>query len=389
MLTPENETLSCRDMDPKINQEIKDHKDSDEKFNAEELISRLYPSIVRVFDVYEIQNSGEALYFYGTPIIDSENVEGELWAPFHQFGFRCILKHELGEYFLLVTPEKKAKEETWINLVLFIVTFFTTMICGAWMFGVNLGNEPMQLFRGLPFSLAIMAILGSHEMAHYIMARHHGMEASLPYFIPFPAFIGTMGAIIRYKGSVPSRKALFDVGIAGPLAGLLMSVAVTFVGFNLKLPAVQPLQDSLMFDLGLPPLFVFIQTLVGATGENLHPVAFAGWIGMLVTLLNLLPAGQLDGGHILRAMLGKRAERVSFLMPRILLLVGLYVIYWLKEDGLIWIFWALFLWAFASIGHPSPLHDKVELDRKRILLGIVMFILGLLCFTLIPFKSMV
>jgi membrane-associated protease RseP (regulator of RpoE activity) len=376
-------------MNPKINQERKDHKDSDEKFNAEELISRLYPSIVRVFDVYEIQNSGEALYFYGTPIIDSENVDGELWAPFHKFGFRSILKHELGEYFLLVTPEKKAKEKTWINLVLFIATFFTTMICGAWMFGVDLGNEPMQLFRGLPFTLAIMAILGSHEMAHYIMARYHGMEASLPYFIPFPAFIGTMGAIIRYKGPVPSRKALFDVGIAGPMAGLLMSVAVTFVGFNLKLPAVEPLQDSLMFDLGLPPLFVFIQNLVGATGENLHPVAFAGWIGMLVTLLNLLPAGQLDGGHILRAMLGKKAERISFLMPRILFLVGLYVIYWLKEDGLIWIFWALFLWAFASIGHPSPLHDKVELDRKRILLGIVMFILGLLCFTLIPFKSMI
>jgi membrane-associated protease RseP (regulator of RpoE activity) len=373
-----------------MNQERKNHKKGNEKFNAEETISRLYPSIVRVFDVYEVQNSGEVLYFYGTPIIDAENVEGELWAPFHQFEFGCTLKYELGEYVLLVAPEKKTKEKTWINLVLFIVTFFTTMLCGAWMVGVDLINEPLQLFRGLPFTLAMMAVLGSHEMAHYIMARYHGMEVSLPYFIPFPAFIGTMGAAILYKGPVPSRKALFDVGIAGPLVGLLMSIAVTFIGFNLEAPAVKSLPGSLMFDLGhlgLPPLFVFIQNLVGATGGKLHPVAFAGWVGMFVTLLNLLPAGQLDGGHILRAMLGKKAEKVSFLVPRILFILGVYVIYWLKEDGFIWIFWALLLWALAAAGHQSPLHDTVELDRKRILIGIIMFILGLLCFTLIPFKT--
>ncbi|RXA21335.1 site-2 protease family protein [Methanosarcina sp. MSH10X1] len=362
------------------------HKKGKGKFNAEETVSRLYPFIVRVFDVYEIQNSGEGLYFFGTPRTDAENLIGELWEPLQQFGFGCTLKYELGEYVLLVFPEKKAKEKTWLNLVLFIATFFTTMICGAWMFGVNLEEEPLQLFRGLSFTLAIMAVLGSHEMAHYAMARYHGMKASLPYFIPFPTFIGTMGAVIRYKGPVPSRKALFDVGIAGPLVGLLMSVAVTIVGLNLEMPAVNPLPDSMMFDLGLPPLFVFIQKIVGTTGNNLHPVAFAGWVGMFVTLLNLLPAGQLDGGHILRAMLGKKAEKISFLMPRILFLIGVYVIYWLKEDGVIWIFWALLLWVFAAAGHPSPLHDKIELDKKRILLGIITFILGFLCFTLIPFK---
>ncbi len=381
---PENEILNCKDGKPKMNRE--NHTKNHEKLNAEEMVSRLYPFIVRVFDVYEVQNSGEALYFYGTPKTDAENVRGELWAPLQQFGFGCALKYELGEHILLIYPEKKAKGKTWINLVLFIATFFTTMICGAWMFGVDIKNAPLQLFRGLPFTLAIMAVLGSHEMAHYAMARYHGMKVSLPYFIPFPTFIGTMGAVIRYNGPVPSRKALFDVGIAGPLVGLIMSIAVTFIGLSLEVPAAKSLPNSLMFDLGLPPLFVFIQNLVGATGSNLHPVAFAGWVGMFVTLLNLLPAGQLDGGHILRAMLGKKAEKVSFLMPRILFLIGLYVIYWLKEDGVIWIFWALLLWIFAAAGHPSPLHDKVKLDRKRILLGIITFILGLLCFTLIPFN---
>lgn len=257
------------------------------------------------------------------------------------------------------------------------------------MFGLDLRNEPLQFFRGLPFTLAMMAILGSHEMAHYIMARYYGMDASLPYFIPFPVFIGTMGAVIRYKGPVPNRKALFDMGIAGPLVGLLVSIAVTFIGFNLEVPPVNPLPGSMMFDLGVPSLFIFIQNIVGAAEGNLHPVAFAGWVGMFVTLLNLLPVGQLDGGHVLRAMLGKKAEKVYFLMPCILFLLGLYVIYWLKENGFIWIIWALLLWALAAVRHPSPLQDKVELDRKRILIGIIMFIFGFLCFTLIPFKTVV
>ena len=155
------------------------------------------------------------------------------------------------------------------------------------------------------------------------------------------------------------------------------------------MPAVKPLDNSTIFDLGMPPLFAFIQYLVGTTEGNLHPVAFAGWVGMFITLLNLLPTGQLDGGHILRAMLGKKAENISFLMPRLLFLLGLYVIIWLREDGFVWIFWALLLWALAAAGHPSPLQDKIELDKRRILIGIIMFILGLLCFTLIPFKTVV
>ena len=167
MHKPENETLSCRNMNLKVNQEGINYKNSDNKLNAEKSISLLYPSIIRVFEVYEIQKYGEVLYFYGIPKIDTTNIEGELWAQFYHFGFRCNLKYELGEYFLLAAPEEKTTENIWIILVLFIATFFTTMICGAWLFGVDPLNEPLQLFKGLPFTLAIMAVLGSHEMAHY------------------------------------------------------------------------------------------------------------------------------------------------------------------------------------------------------------------------------
>jgi len=366
-----------------------DQRTGDDKSETEEMISRIYPFIIRVFNVYEIQKSGEIYYFFGTPKKDAENVMGELWTPLEQRGLGGTLKYELGEHVLIVAPVKRTKEKVWVNLVLFIATVFTTMICGAWMFGVDLWSDPLQVFQGLPFTFAIMAVLGSHEMAHYAMARYHGMKTSLPYFIPFPTFIGTMGAVIRYKGPIPNRKVLFDVGIAGPLVGLFVSIAVTIIGLNLNAPTAKPLPDSLMFELGFPPLFVMIQKLVGVTGSNLHPVAFAGWVGMFVTLLNLLPSGQLDGGHVLRAMLGKKADWVSTMMPRILFLIGFYVVYWLKGDGFIWIFWALFLWAFAAAGHPSPLQDKVKLDRKRILIGIITFILGFLCFTLIPFKPII
>ncbi len=213
-------------MNPKINQEKKNHKKGNEKLDVEGTISRLYPFIARVFDVYEIQNSGDALYFYGTPKIGAENVEGELWLPFHQFGFRCTLKYELGEHFLLVAPEKKEKERIWINLVLFIATFFTTMICGAGMFGVDLGNEPLQLFRGLPFTLAIMAILGSHEMAHYINGQvpWDGGIPSLLY--PDPHFYRHYGSSNSLQRTCPQPKSPFrcrDCRASGRVTGVYCS----------------------------------------------------------------------------------------------------------------------------------------------------------------------
>ena len=357
-----------------------------ETFNAEERVSRIYPFIRTVFDVYEIQNVGEVLYFYGTPKKNAEHIIRTLWYPFKSLGLEFTLKYELGEHVLTVSSAKEVKEKTWLNFVLLGTTIFTTMLSGALMFGVDLASEPLQVFRGLPFTLAIMAVLGSHEMAHYVAARYHGMKTSLPYFIPFPAFIGTLGAIIKYRGPIPSRKALFDVGVSGPLVGLLVSIVVTVIGLSLKAPQVSQQPNTMLLDIGLPPLFLFIQKLMGATGEGLHPIAFAGWVGMFVTFLNLLPAGQLDGGHVLRAMLGKKSTQISILIPQFLLLVGIYVNYWMNENGMLWIFWAFFLWIFVAVGHPAPLQDDLGLDRKRFFVGILTFVLGMLCFTLVPFK---
>jgi len=353
---------------------------------SDEILEELYHHVESVFGIYEVAYENGMLLFFGTPKTEIKTIYQQLWVPFADRGYQLTLKYELGEYILIAAPAVEERERVWINIVLAVATVFTTMLAGATMFGADVINDPSQFVQGLPFTIAIMTVLGSHEMGHYIAARVHGMRTSLPYFIPFPTLIGTMGAIIKHRGPIPNRKVLFDVGVAGPLVGLVASVLVTVVG--LSLPPVAPPPGSSMIELQLPPLFLLIVELVGAAGETIHPVAFAGWVGMLVTLLNLLPAGQLDGGHILRAMIGERAKYVASMMPFVLLTLGIYVFYIMKLNGFIWIFWAMFLSFFAAAGHPVPLDDDMELDEKRIVIGIVTFVLGLLCFTMVPFTIM-
>jgi membrane-associated protease RseP (regulator of RpoE activity) len=194
-----------------------------------------------------------------------------------------------------------------------------------------------------------------------------------------------MGAIIRHRGPIPDRKALFDVGAAGPLAGLAASIIVTIIG--LSLPVEPPPPEAEGFRIGIPPLFGFLIELIQPDSPYIHPVAFAGWIGMFLTFLNLLPAGQLDGGHVARSMLGKYHEAVSQSIPLILMMLGTFLIFVLRVNGGIWIFWGFFTMIFASGGHPPPLDDERKLDMERIWLGILTFALGIACATPVPFSE--
>ncbi|MEA1984952.1 MAG: site-2 protease family protein [Euryarchaeota archaeon] len=339
-----------------------------------------------VFRAYEMGYQDGSFFFYGTPLVELEAIHRALATSFAARGYHLVIRSELGEDVLGVIPIVQKPERVWINVVLAMATVFTTMSAGAMMFGVDIFSHPSQIIRGLPFTLAIMAVLGSHEMGHYLMARKHGMRTSLPYFIPFPSIIGTMGAVIKHRGLIPDRRSLFDVAVAGPLVGLVVSIIVTVIGLTLP-PVEYPVhQSTFMLDLQVPLLFSFLAGLVGAEGEMLHPVAFAGWVGMFITMLNLLPSGQLDGGHAMRAMLGKRARHVSSFMPLFLACLAVYVTYVLDENGTIWLFWSFFLFLFAAAGHPRPLNDEDRLDRGRMALGILTFVLGLLCFTLVPFR---
>jgi membrane-associated protease RseP (regulator of RpoE activity) len=348
---------------------------------VEELAEKISP----VFSIYEIQQAGDTIYFFGVPRDDGKVINRKLWTIFTEKGYQHSIKYELGEYTLIASPFKVAGKRIWINVVLALATFLTTMMMGSFLFGADPISNPSDVLKGIPFTIAIMTVLGSHEAGHYIVARKHGMQTSLPYFIPFPSLIGTMGAVIKHRGPIPNRKALFDVGVSGPLIGLFVSIVITVIGL-LQRP-IQVTGGEAQIQLALPPLFEFITYFIPLNeAAPLHPVAFAGWVGMLVTALNLIPVGQLDGGHVLRAMVGEKVSRLSIVLPLLFIPLGFYITYFQNRDGFMWIFWGLFLSLFAASGHPKPINDDVPLDKGRMALGIIAFILGLLSITLVPIQ---
>jgi membrane-associated protease RseP (regulator of RpoE activity) len=292
-------------------------------------------------------------------------------------------------------PVDDELEETpfskWIlPLSLFIATIFTTLWAGAYQVyngpirgPVNfLLEEPTMLSRGIPFAATLLAILVTHECGHYVLSRIHRVPASLPLFIPGPPyFIGTFGAIIRLRGPIMNRRALFDVGVSGPLAGFIAAVVALVVGLNLSTVVDRTATHGMQ--LGEPLLLQFIAWLVvGSIPPQadiiLHPIGFAAWFGLFVTSLNLLPIGQLDGGHVAYALWGKHQRTMAFIMLPILIVLG-----YVGWPG--WWLWAFMagLWGF---GHP-PVHDlHVPLGQGRIVVGWIALAVFVLTFAPVPFS---
>jgi len=267
------------------------------------------------------------------------------------------------------TPEApRPKRRGWfIHVFLFLLTLFTTSLAGALNAGADVWADWTTLAAGLPFSVTLMGILLVHEMGHYTLARYHDVGATLPYFIPAPppVPIGTFGAFIRMDTPPPNRRALFDVGAAGPWAGLIATIPAIVIG--LQWSDVQPRAlFSGGLELGEPLLFSLLSYLtLGPLGDNmtvvLHPVALAGWFGLLVTFLNLLPIGQLDGGHVSYAMFGKRHRVVARVF--VLVIVALAFYGW---PG--WFVWVALV-AFIGLDHPPTLDPWIGLDRRRLVAG--------------------
>uniref|UniRef100_A0A7V4LDB7 Site-2 protease family protein n=1 Tax=Desulfobacca acetoxidans TaxID=60893 RepID=A0A7V4LDB7_9BACT len=273
-----------------------------------------------------------------------------------------------------------------LHVTLFVATILTTTTAGALLEGVNLVRSPWLLYRGLPFSLSLLAILTAHEMGHYLVSRRHGLEVSLPYFLPglpLPPLPGTFGALIRIRSPILDKRALLDVGISGPLAGMIFTVPILAAGLLLSrvLPPSPGVEESLQ--LGEPLLFRALSYLIlGPVGADdlvlLHPVAFAGWLGLFITSLNLLPVGQLDGGHVMFALFPAWHRVISLACLVILGLCGIF--YW---PG--WLLWAGIM-AFLGVRHPPPACAWITLNPLRQILGVITIIVFLLTFTPVPFK---
>ena len=268
-----------------------------------------------------------------------------------------------------------------IHVLLFLATLFTTTLAGSFQAGVNPLDDLRLLVRGLPFSATLMGILLVHEMGHFLMSRLHGVEATPPYFIPGPPFlIGTFGAFIRMR-TPTNRKALFDVGAAGPWAGFLVAIPAVFYGLSLsEVRALDTstgglvLGDSLVFRwltrlaLGVSPADVIIL---------LHPIALAGWFGLFITFLNLLPVGQLDGGHVVYALIGRRHRWVA--RCSLLVIIGLAFLGW---QG--WVMWAVLV-TVLGLDHP-PTIDDTPLDPRRRVAGWLTIALFVVTFMPVPLR---
>ncbi|MDP3296977.1 MAG: site-2 protease family protein [Thermodesulfovibrionia bacterium] len=276
-----------------------------------------------------------------------------------------------------------AHKLTRLHVLLFILTFMTTLFAGAMLAGVIPWQNPEKIYLGLPFSITLLLILLTHEMSHYFMSRKHHVSVTLPYFIPAPSIIGTFGAIIKMRPPIPDRRSLIDIGAAGPLGGFIVAVVAVMIGLTYSdIKSAKEIQEGL--SLGSSILFYILSKIVLNVDPDkyeivLHPIAFAGWIGFLVTSLNLLPIGQLDGGHIIYALLGEKHQRVSKWIIPILIVLG--ILFW---SG--WIIWA-FLMLILGYKHPPVVYPEIPLDGKRKLIGWICFVIFILTFTAVPIKG--
>ncbi|NPV50957.1 MAG: site-2 protease family protein [Candidatus Methanofastidiosum sp.] len=311
----------------------------------------------------------------------------DIISSFEKINFYPFIRKEDGKLYVLLRSSPPKKDFTYKkNLILFFLTIISTTVAGYFMSvpHVDYGFMSNPWIGAIAFSFSIMVILGTHEMGHYLVARRNGVDATLPYFIPAPFVLGTMGAVINIRSFIPTKNSAIELGLSGPLAGMLVAIPITIVGVMMS--PVVPITifgESSIF-LGEPLIFQFIaKSLVTVAEGNslyLHPVAFAGWAGIFVTMLNLIPMGQLDGGHIARAVLGPKNHRyLSFIVAVLLFVMGIFT--WAG-----WSLWGIIGIYLAYRGHPGSMDEITPIEGKHwamIAVAIVLFVISTM---IVPIK---
>jgi len=411
-----------------------------------EILTNLVARVFRIDDV-TLGDPRAFLVRYRGQLLseDTAGAYDQLAGSLEPYGIVPLFRREDSKHVILLAPRppEPRASRPWINVLLFVLTVFSVMLAGAQPEGAMPSDTIGQIlallrniFSGWPFALSLLGILGAHEFGHYLMSLHHKTPATLPFFIPLPfSPLGTLGAAIIMKGIPKNTRVLFDIGVAGPLAGLIVAIPVLWLGLSLSTvgpvedmvyPALKPgeqalcpsprfqadggytctidnsLEGNSLFYLGMKylrfgkllpapadysgsPLTYWLRYFftggpipIGGTDVFINPVAFAGWAGLLVTALNLLPAGTLDGGHVVYSLFGEKAGKA---FPFILLFLALFGFFWTG-----WWLWAVLLLWLGRV-HAQPLDQITTLDPPRRMLALAMIVIFVLVFAPVPFVT--
>jgi membrane-associated protease RseP (regulator of RpoE activity) len=365
--------------------------------------------------------------YFGNLLIDSVEAYDKLAEALQPFELTPMFRKHDGKHLIILidNPPKLKRSNPWVNLALFILTLFSVLFAGASYVYTGTETELGEaiigilgtIWQGWPFAASLLAILLAHEFGHYLAGRYHKANVTLPYFIPLPIpySLGTMGAFIAMKSPPKNKRALLDIGLAGPLSGLIIAIPILLLGISLstvgKLPTSLPpeagfmMEGNSLFYLfskyiihgqwlpepasygGVTPIIYWIKYFftgnplpLGGLDIQMHQVAWAGWAGLLVTALNLIPVGQLDGGHLIYTLFGEKSKMITPFILAILVILGFG-----------WNGW--WLWAFLifSVGrsHAEPLDSITDLDKKRKILAVIGLIIFFLIFVPVPLMSIV
>ncbi|MDD5557508.1 MAG: site-2 protease family protein [bacterium] len=336
-----------------------------------------------VMEVRETVAGTRTVTLRGAPALPVEEAAARLRERFAPLGVIPMVSRDGdGIAVRVVRAGDSPRPNPLVNVVLFLLTAASTLFVGAAMAGVDIIAEPGRWRAGVPFAASILAILLVHEFGHYLMSACHGVKASLPYFIPAPTIIGTFGAVIKTRSPIPDRRSLLDIGAAGPICGFLVALVALAVGIHhSEVVEIGPLlQDGDVMEFGDSLLVRLVtRAIKGGLGEGedilFSPVAFAGWVGLLVTAFNLMPVGQLDGGHIIYAVAGRRHAIIARATVVSLLLLGLY---WPPWWG-----WVLLILLIGP-GHAPPVDDVTPIGGGRRLVALAALGIFILCFVPAP-----
>jgi len=367
--------------------------------SADELSSQLRRAVADVFAVYDLTTGyrgGRAIRLRGRLLVEASEAYERVAARFKELGHTPLFRRDGEADVIFAVPgmlsSPSPRRFSWVPAVLFLTTVASVLFVGAGWMQVSprdlltLGG----LLRGWPFALSLLSILAAHELGHYFMARRFGTPVSLPHFIPMPfGLLGTMGAVINMKGPPGNRRQLLAIAATGPLSGLVLAIPILILGLSIS--EVDRIPWGPVIFEGNSVLYILLKLVMfgrylpsNGMDVNLHPVAFAGWAGLMITGLNLIPVGQLDGGHIVYALLGRHARWLNWVVIAGLVALGLI----LRVQGLQWDGW--FLWAalllFFSQRRTLLLDEITALDTSRKVLALLVLVLFILTFVPIPMR---